>query len=82
MTRDFKLNQEWTEIAEGPTTESLFIEAALRDVIFRIDSDLPDSSFGHRLDSDNRGQNLTLNTNDKLYAKAVESSAQIVLTGE
>ena len=82
MTVDHTLTEEWTVVFTGPTTQSIFIEAPLRPVFFRIESSMPTSSIGHRLDEDTHGQNIILRDGDILYARAVSGSADAIVTGE
>ena len=82
ITIDHQLSDDWVLIKAGPTSDHLFIEANGTPLFFRIDTAIPTSKIGHKLDNDTHGQAVTLNAGESLYAKSLSDNSHAIVTGE
>lgn len=82
QTTDFPVGKDWTLILAGPTTSGVYAEVGANPLLYRIETALPTSAFGHRLDADTHGEPITLLAGESLYAKGVDCETTIILTGE
>jgi len=82
ITIDHALTGDWVLIKEGPTVDHLFIEANGSPLYFRVDTQVPTSNFGHKLDHDTHGQAVTLGAGENLYAQSLTGESYAIVTGE